>query len=734
MLIYSILPFFGGLLSLLLGILVISKNKKSSVNLVLGLLCLCVFIWLFLYSLAYLFMEKKISFFLFKGGYSGVIMIPLLFFHFTVLFVQLKDKFLKICVLVFYCLALFFIYNLWLTKFFIKDLYKYFWGFYPKASFLHPFYVFYFLFLSSLGFLFLIRGYLTARKKSSIQAQRIKYIFLAWLIASFAGIDFVPNYGIAVYPFGGIFIVICISIMVFAMVRYRLMDINLIVTRTGVFVAVYSLILGIPFFVGYKFQKYLIDTFQDNWWLGPLVTSTILATIGPFVYLYFDKKAESRLLKEQRSYQNILKSASSGMIRIKDLHRLLSLIVHVVTKTVKIKHAAIYLLDQENNNYCLQSLRGQGFDKIVQNAIDAGSPIIWDLIYRKSSIITDEVTLKLNDEPKNLTLEKLSEQLFSLRAALVVPSFIDERLIGFIVLGEKLSKKIYSEDDLNVFMVLANQAALAIENAQFYEEIKQTHEQLFQAEKMATIGTMADGLSHQINNRFHALSLISGDALDFLSTFDSSNCNAETKQMMAEVKTSLEKIQNNVLQGGEVVKGLLKYSRPGESGFEQVNFKDVLKGALDMVQYKIKLGEIDIVEKIPADLPKIFGNQNQLQEVFFNLIDNAYDAIKEKQAMLNEKEYRGKIVVTANIGEDGHIEISMVDNGIGIKELDRKKMFTPFFTTKASSKKGTGLGLYVIKKIISAHNGIITIDSVYEKGTTFLIKLPLNREATPKIS
>jgi len=309
-------------------------------------------------------------------------------------------------------------------------------------------------------------------------------------------------------------------------------------------------------------------------------------------------------------------------------------------------------------------------------------------------------------------------------ASIFIPSLIDDRLIGILALGNKRSKKLYSADDLIVFSVLANQAALAIENAQFYDEINKTHEQLFQAEKLATIGTMADGLSHQINNRFHALSLISGDSLDILKTLDTSRCDQGIVSAINDVKSGLERIQANVLQGGEVVKGLLKYSRPGEAGFEPINIKDIIAGAVDMVQYKIKLIEIKFSQNIPENLPKLRGNLTQLQEVFFNLFDNAYDAIKERQVSAKEEGYRGKIDVAASL-EDGNLRVLVSDNGMGVKDKDKKSLFTPFFTTKATVKKGTGLGLYVIEKIVAAHNGKLSMDSTYQSGTQFTVILPL---------
>ena len=127
-----------------------------------------------------------------------------------------------------------------------------------------------------------------------------------------------------------------------------------------------------------------------------------------------------------------------------------------------------------------------------------------------------------------------------------------------------------------------------------------------------------------------------------------------------------------------------------------------------------------------ADLPKLKANLTQLQEVFFNLIDNAYDAIKERKDALKEPDYRGIITISSIQPQDDFLKIIFSDNGMGLKEGDRRKVFTPFFTTKVSSRKGTGLGLFVIQRIITElHRGRIQFESEYGKGTKFIIELPV---------
>jgi signal transduction histidine kinase len=392
---------------------------------------------------------------------------------------------------------------------------------------------------------------------------------------------------------------------------------------------------------------------------------------------------------------------------------------------VRLDYAGVYLLDKENSSYKLAAARGKGPVKMLYY-VKVEDPLVKCLLEEKQPLVYEEFTRRPQQNKPAVELEKLNEQLVLLSAGAVIPSFVENNLLGFLVLGDKRSGAIYSQDDLNVFTVLANQAALAIENARFFEEAKEMQEQISQAEKMATIGTMADGLSHQINNRFHALTLIAGDTLDTLKLSDITNYTPEQKELLGQIKHALERILNNVVQGGEVVKGMLKYTRKGEEGFSAVTLNDIINSTLEMVQYKIRLSELDIIRDYPEDAPAVNGNLTQLQEVFFNLIDNAYDAIIERRDTLKEPGYRGRIRIYTESPCNDYLKINVEDNGIGAKNDDLKKMFTPFFTTKASSRKGTGLGLYVIKKIIASnHQGRIRFESAYKQGTRFILELPL---------
>ena len=411
------------------------------------------------------------------------------------------------------------------------------------------------------------------------------------------------------------------------------------------------------------------------------------------------------------------------MGRIKDIKRLLELIVYIVTRAVRLDHSAVYIFDQNKNKYLLGAYKR---NVLIDTAweVSPDSPLVKHLIKSKSPVVYEEVKQRVQDY-KDDHLAKIEKSLRELDAAVVVPSLIEDRLLALLVLGKKKSGKLYGEDDLSVFSILANQAALAIENTQFYEDVKKTQEQLFQAEKMATIGTMADGLSHQINNRLHALGFIAGDALDTIKLKKDVQMSDEVKGVMNDLERSLIRIQENVLQGGEVVQGLLRYTRKGEVGYAPVEVDKLVTAALEMAQFKIKTHEMKIVREYDKNGPKIKGNFTQLQEVFFNMIDNAYDAMMQRKNEQKEPGFQPTLRIQTHVQGD-RIIVKFLDNGIGVKQEDFQKIFTPFFTTKLSSKKGTGLGLYVIKKIVEEnHKGKVTFESYYLKGTTMILNLPI---------
>ena len=235
-------------------------------------------------------------------------------------------------------------------------------------------------------------------------------------------------------------------------------------------------------------------------------------------------------------------------------------------------------------------------------------------------------------------------------------------------------------------------------------EEKRLQEQLIQSEKLAGIGFLASGIAHEINN---PLSGVIGMAELCL-----------TEENPQEVKGYLTDILNCAQRIGEISKGLKSYSRMAKDGSQTlVDVNEVLDDSLKMVRLGIKADSIEVIKEFQP-IEKIRGNFGEIQQVFSNLITNAFQAINGKGGMLT--------VATRSFNDA--VEIKVSDNGMGISPQYLKQIFDPFFTTK-SPGEGTGLGLNIVYRIVTKYEGTIDVESKVNVGTTFTLKFPIRRDS-----
>ncbi|MBN1869077.1 MAG: GAF domain-containing protein [Candidatus Omnitrophica bacterium] len=709
---------FSSLINLItsafLGFFVFSKNKKRALNVTYALFCLSASIWSFSYFFWQVSTAGQEALFWCRALMAGAIFIPVFYLHHLLYLMRIAQQRRGVIHFCYGFGLVFFFVNF--TPLFVKSVSPKMWfSYWPDAGLLFlPFCVVWF-WICLYGIWLLAKHVMLSAGERKTQ---LRYVLTATLIGWLGAFTNFPLwFDIPIPPIGNIFVSVYISLVAYAIIKYQLLDIRIAFTRAGIFIFVYTLVLGIPFGVG---MKYL----GSGLWLMPVSLMAVFATIGPFIYLFIQKRAEEALLQEQRQYQMTLQQASLGMGQIKELKRLLKLVVHIITKAVSVEHAEVYLLHEESGQFTLKASRGWKHKNREQvSVMELDSPLVVYLKEYRKAVICEEIEQYVRDNDAK-EFKEIADIMKQLDSALIVPSFIDQKLIAILILGNKKAKKSYTKDDMAVFTILANQAGLAIENAQFYERMKETHSQLIKAEKMATVGTMADGLSHQINNRLHAMGFIAGDALDTIRSKKKEKNFAGMEAFLDEIEFSLSRIEDNVKRGGEIVEGLLKYTRKGSEGFEEIGFDKLLDSAVEMAQFKIKLNQIRIVRNFEKNIPGIKGNFTQLQEVFFNVIDNAYDAMMQRKEELNEDGYKPTLEFFA-ARKGWKLEIVIKDNGIGVKPENIEKLFTPFFTTKLSSKKGTGLGLYVIRQIIEEnHGGQVKFTSLYKEGSQTVILLP----------
>jgi len=237
--------------------------------------------------------------------------------------------------------------------------------------------------------------------------------------------------------------------------------------------------------------------------------------------------------------------------------------------------------------------------------------------------------------------------------------------------------------------------------------------QLIQAGKMTTLGEMSAGIAHELNQPLNAIKMGS----EFLKMMLEER-KAIPEQSLLHVVTE---INNQVDRAAETINRLREFGRKADFTKENIDINRPIRGVLGIIGQQLSLENIKVVLDLDETLPFILAHNNRLEQVIFNMVINARDAINQKQAVGDGKNAR--FITLRSFQEDNRVALAVSDTGIGIPEPARDKIFEPFFTTKEVGK-GMGLGLSIIYGIVRDYNGEIDVYSQEGTGTTFKITFP----------
>lgn len=241
-----------------------------------------------------------------------------------------------------------------------------------------------------------------------------------------------------------------------------------------------------------------------------------------------------------------------------------------------------------------------------------------------------------------------------------------------------------------------------IEYVKDITEEQRLQEQLIQSEKLAGIGVLASGVTHEINNPLSGIIGMAEIALE--------------EDNLSKNKEYLKDILNCAQRIGDIVKGLKSYSRAAKKEDQSsIDLNEVLEESLKMVRFAMKPQSVEVVKEFQP-VEKIEANRGEIQQVFTNLITNAFQAMDGNG---------GKLVLSTRSFKD-LVEVKVIDQGIGIPPQHLSKIFDPFFTTKKLGE-GTGLGLNIVYRIVTKYEGTIGVESREQVGTTFTLKFPTRR-------
>ncbi len=241
------------------------------------------------------------------------------------------------------------------------------------------------------------------------------------------------------------------------------------------------------------------------------------------------------------------------------------------------------------------------------------------------------------------------------------------------------------------------------------QEKSAMHDQLIEKGKLASLGELAAGVAHEINNPVNIMVQEAGWLQDLLYEKEH-----QDMPNLSEFKRSLTRIQVQGKRCKEITHQLLSFARKAEPALKQTQLNDMIREVVDLCDRRARQGNVQLRLHLSEELPEVQASPSEMQQVFMNIINNGLDALESRE---------GAITITSRV-EGAYAVVDIADNGPGISEANLKRLFEPFFTTKPTGK-GTGLGLSICYGILKKMNGDIKLDSQPDMGTTFHIYIPL---------
>ena len=577
---------------------------------------------------------------------------------------------------------------------------------------------------------------LTAIRKTgeSHRRNRIKYVFTGLGLSAFLILlNSLTVSGLNIYPTGN-FSFIPAIILAVGVLKYDLLDIGSVIRKgtvyfllTGVLTAIYILII---YLFNISFMGY-----GDG---GSLVFPFIMALL---IVLLFNPLRErmqglvDRLFyRGKYDYHRTLMDMSDMMTSFLRLEEITDYLLRSIPSALKLQSLSLLILDRDGRGAACRSTVKDREEEMAEACV-RHRDVLSEVFEGHRGALHKMAAERMGTTGGSG--RALADLFDTLQSVLLVPLVYRKGLVGIMALGEKKSGELFVQDDVELLTTLANQSAIAIENAGNYgaledlnvklekqvarrtaklektlEEKERTQQELVRSESLAAIGQLVAGTAHELNNPLASASSLIQTSVEELDAWEGDS--PPRDDILDDLRFSLKELN----RAAHIVKSLLGLSRQTQTYVEKVNINVVIDDALRILYNRFKLLQVRIERDYDEGLPEIEGNFANLGQVFINIIQNALQALPGGN---------GTITLLTRYREDeDRVYMECRDSGGGIPAGKIKHIFKPFFTTKKPGD-GTGLGLYISHEIIRRHEGSIAVRSEEGKGTVFTIEIPCKR-------
>ena len=724
-----------GFLILFLGLFILVKNVRSQINFSFFLSCFTISIWLLGITMVYFSRDESTAFFWGKVLWTGLVFIGSSIYFLTLSLTKRAQERRKTLLMNFAVSGIFCIAVL-TTDRFINGVWKYSWGYYPKAALL---YYIYLPFFFGQMLVSLFNFYVAYRRSDNAAArQQIRLVFIAFGIAYTASVDYLPNLGYGIYPFGYFPMLLFTAIIFYSIVRYKLWDISTVVHKTAMWAVMSSLVIlpvGAIFYFGHGWIDHLNPT-----GLSLLATSIVLLLV-PYIKMV-QPRIDHLFQRRKHDLQKILQDFIHEIVVLKGLNELVNKLQATITSVLYPEGTSVILLDVKSETLKPFLVSGLSEAFTVER-----HPDFLEWLERTKGLA--ELDL-IEADPRYAQIKDPAKEYFKAVAGkLAVPLTHDGKLLGVINLGQKKNLKPYTGLDLDFLSNLKVEASIAFSNALLYDDVSNMSKELKQ---------WATELEHKVEERTKELAESKQEVerayaklkeLDAIKTQFFSNISHELRTPLTLVLAPLEsmikgemgamptaqqghmeimyqnslrllKMINNLLDLAKIDAGKMKLT------LDYVNLPQFINGIVASVSPMAEKKQIRLSFVNGDALPELVCDKEKIERVLLNLIFNSLKftepggtvTVRCAEARSRERD-----------GHDNPVMVSVSDTGIGFPKEYSTRIFERFSQVDASASRkheGTGIGLALAKELVELHRGRIWADSAPGKGTVMTFTLPMD--------
>jgi signal transduction histidine kinase len=543
----------------------------------------------------------------------------------------------------------------------LNGVYKYYWGYYSKAGPLHPLFLLIYFIIYARAIYLLCNAY--GNRKNALSGHKlsqIKYLIAAFIAAVTGGIDYIPKYGVEIYPFGFIFVLGFCAIVAYAIISHQLLDIAVVIKKTVVFAGLFTFVYMVFAIMAYIGQDILRNLIGVNYWIAIVPSILIMIAALKPIETFLVNITDKYLFQKKYDYKELLKTFTMSVLSVLDANELLEIAVTNFKEIMKLRSAALYLLEKDGHK--IRAYRGAGL-----------------------SIKAKEITVP--------------EKIAAGSPELIIPLVLRDRTVAILMLGRKMSDESYTKDDLGILLPIAKTLAIAISNAEMFEELKVIQAEASQKEKMAMIGTLAAGMAHEIRNPIMTIRTFADYLPERFSDADF------VKKFNRIIPGEIEKVDN-------IAYSLLEFSGVEEKAeTEVVDLRDAMKIVVSLLepQYKFSGITISIPDKHACAITARV-NKKDMQSSFFNIL----------KYVISEAPKGEEVLVEMSRESDKSVSVSIKAKNIAVAEHVIKDVFEPM-SRLYKEKRGFGFNLFIAKQLLERNGGHFTIRSDREEGSEFKV-------------